>query len=292
MSGRGYTATNAYRYGFNGKEKDDEAKGSGNSYDFGARIYDPRIGRWFTRDPLAGKYPGMSPFNAFANNPIQYKDPDGKDVIVASKYQGNFNKTLTSVFGDLQKGFSYNDAGKLEFKGDVSKFSEDQKYVFDKLNSVMESKDVTNIIYEKVYTVMDKKNNPITIDPSKSGGEATILKKENRKISQNYIVIDPNGKTAVDVFEVTDNYYKSKGTNPDPTSTEPNFKQVTVTVNPENLTWHAIGHVIYAGQSQEQVIDFENKTRQLSTPKLSDRKPDETHNKTVTQGSGAVWEKN
>ncbi len=30
-----------YRYGFNGMEKDDELKGNGNSYDFGARIYDP-----------------------------------------------------------------------------------------------------------------------------------------------------------------------------------------------------------------------------------------------------------
>jgi hypothetical protein len=40
-----------YRYGFNGKEKDDEvreasvAEGLGNSYYFGARMYDPRVGR-------------------------------------------------------------------------------------------------------------------------------------------------------------------------------------------------------------------------------------------------------
>src|SRR5690606_28578426 len=32
-----------YRYGFNGMEKDDEIKGTGNSLDFGARIYDPRL---------------------------------------------------------------------------------------------------------------------------------------------------------------------------------------------------------------------------------------------------------
>jgi len=31
-----------YRYGFNGHEKDDEIKGSGNSLNFGARILDPR----------------------------------------------------------------------------------------------------------------------------------------------------------------------------------------------------------------------------------------------------------
>lgn len=39
MPGRSYQGT-GYRYGFNGMEKDDEVKGSGNSYDFGARIYD------------------------------------------------------------------------------------------------------------------------------------------------------------------------------------------------------------------------------------------------------------
>ncbi|WP_317044843.1 RHS repeat domain-containing protein, partial [Flavobacterium columnare] len=48
-------ASNQYRYGFNGKEKDDELKGEGNSYDFGARLLDPRIGRWFSPDPMEKK---------------------------------------------------------------------------------------------------------------------------------------------------------------------------------------------------------------------------------------------
>jgi len=39
--GRSYTS-DSYRYGFNGMEKDDEVKGTGNSLDFGARIYDLR----------------------------------------------------------------------------------------------------------------------------------------------------------------------------------------------------------------------------------------------------------
>ena len=42
-----------YRYGFNGMEKDDEIEGEGNSYDFGARTYDPRIGRFKRIDPFA-----------------------------------------------------------------------------------------------------------------------------------------------------------------------------------------------------------------------------------------------
>jgi RHS repeat-associated protein len=70
-------STPAYRYGFNGKEKDDELKGEGNSYDFGARMLDPRIGRWFAVDKKYQKYPGWSPYNYVLNSPIYFVDPDG-----------------------------------------------------------------------------------------------------------------------------------------------------------------------------------------------------------------------
>lgn len=81
MPGRSITPVNGYRYGFNGMEKDDEAKGAGNSYDFGARIYDPRIGKWMSIDPSVRKYPEWSPYNFAVDNPIRYIDPDGKDPI-------------------------------------------------------------------------------------------------------------------------------------------------------------------------------------------------------------------
>jgi|GEM_PF-4929178 len=44
---------------------------------------DPTVAtRWYSVDPLASKYPGMSPYNFVANNPIIYIDPDGKDIII------------------------------------------------------------------------------------------------------------------------------------------------------------------------------------------------------------------
>ena len=47
--GRQYAGSNlgSYRYGFNGKEQDPEVKGTGNQYDYGFRIYDPRVGKFF-----------------------------------------------------------------------------------------------------------------------------------------------------------------------------------------------------------------------------------------------------
>ncbi len=81
MPGRKYNATN-YRYGFNGKEEDDEVKGDGNEIAFENRIYDTRTGRWLSTDPSQYRHPYESPYMFAGSNPIFYKDPDGKDKIV------------------------------------------------------------------------------------------------------------------------------------------------------------------------------------------------------------------
>ncbi|MBQ4819102.1 hypothetical protein J8M14_03460 [Aquimarina sp. MMG016] len=74
-----------YRYGFNGKEKDDEVKGEGNSLDFGARILDPRVGRWLSLDPQSEQNSSTSPYSYVINNPIAFIDPNGENWFY---YQG------------------------------------------------------------------------------------------------------------------------------------------------------------------------------------------------------------
>jgi RHS repeat-associated protein len=96
MPGRSM-ASYGYRFGFNGKEKDDEIDGvTGSKLDFGARIYDSRLGRWLALDPLAAKYPFASPYNFALNTPIQAKDPDGRLVIFVNGYHRN---PLLDLFG-------------------------------------------------------------------------------------------------------------------------------------------------------------------------------------------------
>jgi RHS repeat-associated protein len=66
-----------YRYGFNGKENDSEVKGSGNQQDYGMRIYDPRLGRFLSVDPIIESYPMLTPFQFASNRPIDGIDLNG-----------------------------------------------------------------------------------------------------------------------------------------------------------------------------------------------------------------------
>jgi len=66
----------AYRFGFNGKEADTEWHTDVN-YDYGARIYDPRISRFLSVDPLTASYPWYTPYQFAGNMPIWAIDLDG-----------------------------------------------------------------------------------------------------------------------------------------------------------------------------------------------------------------------
>ncbi|MBL1232872.1 MAG: hypothetical protein COA31_009140 [Flavobacteriales bacterium] len=68
-----------YRYGFNGMEKDFEVKNvTGAHYDFGARVYNSRLGKFFSIDPKSREYAYLSPYSFAANNPIYYIDKNGE----------------------------------------------------------------------------------------------------------------------------------------------------------------------------------------------------------------------
>jgi len=96
INGSNYkTCLEGYRFGFNGKEKDDETYGDGNAYDFGARIYDARLGRWLSVDPLESKYPDLGPYIFVGNSPIMFIDPDGK-VIKPTNEEGK--KAINAMF--------------------------------------------------------------------------------------------------------------------------------------------------------------------------------------------------
>ena len=78
-----------YKSSFTGKERDSE---TGFSY-FGARYYDSDIlTGWLSVDPLADKYPSLSPYAYCAWNPVKLVDPDGEDFKVVINER---KKTMT-----------------------------------------------------------------------------------------------------------------------------------------------------------------------------------------------------
>ncbi len=164
-------------YKFNGKELDEET----GFYYYGARYYDPRISIWQSVDPLAEKYPNVSPYNYCLNNPINAIDPDGKEIIFMTG-EGKNARNFTyrnGNFYDRQSGKRYNPG-----KENVSKTMYKLLTVYRKIESsndkilknqlhTLEKSDLEHTIYESKYGKNTVVTNGVTKDPEMIGPIAT-----------------------------------------------------------------------------------------------------------------------
>ena len=82
-------AFSRYRFHFNGKEEDSEAQ----TQDYGFRIYNPRLGKFLSVDPLTKLYPELTPFQFASNNPIWMIDYDGLE---GKPYTDQWNELTSS----------------------------------------------------------------------------------------------------------------------------------------------------------------------------------------------------
>jgi RHS repeat-associated protein len=95
-----------YRFGFNGQEKDDEIHGvTGSSLNFKYRMYDSRIGRFLGVDPLASKYPELSPYHFTGNNPIRFVDFDGQDFGIKVNHKEKTIVVVANVYTTSEKSY-------------------------------------------------------------------------------------------------------------------------------------------------------------------------------------------
>jgi len=114
-----------YRFGFNGQEKDDEITGiTGSHLDFDARIYDSRIGRFISADPLivyGKKYPELSPYQFASNTPIMNIDLYGlqgtKPQLIEQPYALFKITTCEIAYGSTALGGRVGVSGSYSFGG-------------------------------------------------------------------------------------------------------------------------------------------------------------------------------
>ena len=117
-----HTAGYEERFTFTGKEKDSET----GFYYFGARYYDPSIsGLFLSIDPMADKYPSISPYAYCAWNPVKLVDPDGRDLYIPNEDSESHNASKQDILSLVKEKY--------------------KKYIcFDKEGNVSLSEDVTD----------------------------------------------------------------------------------------------------------------------------------------------------
>jgi len=169
--------TMVYSFSFNGKEDDDETYGDGNAYDFGARIYDSRLGRWLSVDPLQANYQGFSPYNSSLNSPITLLDENGEWVKkTVKRYDENCQlipprkfwikaKTIEITY-TIHNAKYYNGSTETPSPDALKKAAQDvQKDIENKLTTTTNDRGqtiITGVIFEKPIEVINDLKNVIS----------------------------------------------------------------------------------------------------------------------------------
>jgi RHS repeat-associated protein len=108
----GYGSSLANRFQYNGKERGDEIVLDDpvrdfdvefGMYDYGARLYDPAIGRWTSTDPAAKMYSSWNPYHYVYNNPLKFIDPTGAIIEDPDDIVKNQKSSLQSNISNLQE---------------------------------------------------------------------------------------------------------------------------------------------------------------------------------------------
>jgi RHS repeat-associated protein len=249
MPGRKFTSSNIYRYGFNGKEKDDEVKGGGNSYDFGVRIYDPRLGRWLSIDPMARQYSELSPYNFCADNPIMYIDPDGQVIVVPNV--ADREPILKMINAKALGTFAFDESGKLyqvTSKGDSKKYS---AYYRDRLVEAIKSEGVIEI--SKVDNKIIKRAGEGRTYPKPATTTKDPITGEVKEVKNAEVMV--SGKSYDDLKDTEGKPLKNEGAD----------------VLRHELLGHAIPHIV--GSDTGNAIENENKAKKQSNEPLREAEP-------------------
>ncbi|HKC68652.1 MAG TPA: RHS repeat-associated core domain-containing protein, partial [Bacteroidia bacterium] len=238
-----------YRYGFNGKEQDDEVHGqAGGSYDFDARMYDPRLGRWLSIDPCFKRYSANSPYTYALNSPIILFDNDGRLVTFANAAsekafnehyaaadaatQAKLDKLKSSdviyhvdVTANLPNGYN----GNTQY--DFAKGAKGVDFVSVNISSTISAAQKVSALGDELETASQFENGDIGFAQKPDGSTATL----------GYDLAD-EAATKKASIDAVHNYNKKYGTNYGLDKAEQNFEK-------------ALNDPIPTGKTRSDVID-------------------------------------
>jgi len=143
--------------------------------------------RWFSVDPLANKYPSLSPYNFVDNNPIKNVDPDGAEIVGETKkdarqaqqdiqgmFKGDKFNSVRSLITLNKKGTTFNSIDSKALEAATKDLSADDKALVSMVANTINSKDIHTIEYasatDKLST--DASND---INASLKGGLQSVL---------------------------------------------------------------------------------------------------------------------
>ncbi|MBT1706467.1 polymorphic toxin-type HINT domain-containing protein, partial [Chryseosolibacter indicus] len=164
---RTWNANGKYRYGFNGKEKDDNGEWGSAVYDYGFRIYNPSIGKFLSVDPLTKEYPELTPYQFASNTPIQAIDLDGLEA--------------KKVFADFAKWFGYDLSVDQDHADDLKEEIQNQsKNAYQRVK--------LEVIKERLETVLEAEQTVIDILPGGWSVNATIDQQRGKEVGADVAV--------------------------------------------------------------------------------------------------------
>lgn len=134
-----FASGTAQPYKYNGKEFD--TKKGLNWYDYGARHYDPALGRFHTNDRFAEEYYSMSPYQYGANNPVNRIDINGDTIVV--------NPNPNGLIDNVKMFFGFDTKYQKDVKADLQQLKKDDKGVSEMITELEKSKNVHSITRTK-----------------------------------------------------------------------------------------------------------------------------------------------